>query len=125
MRLAHMKKLAGTTWSADTVTQRRLYTGRVRPVLEYDMTAWVTTARSNFDQVNKVQNQATSIITGAMKSTAIVELETITELQSLDDRMDYKLLNQAAKFKRLQDHPTRQRLFQPTKGRLKRESFIH
>ena len=104
---------------------KELYTGRVRPVLEYDMTAWVTTARSNFDQVNKVQNQATSIITGAMKSTAIVELETITELQSLDDRMDYKLLNQAAKFKRLQDHPTRQRLFQPTKGRLKRESFIH
>ena len=51
-----------------------------------------------------------------------MELETITGLQSLDDRRDLKLLSQAAKFKRLQDHPMRQRLSQPTKGRLKRES---
>ena len=60
-----------------------------------------------------------------MKSTSIMELETITGLQSLDDRRDLKLLSQAAKFKRLQDHPMRQRLSQPTKGRLKRESFVH
>ena len=60
-----------------------------------------------------------------MKSTPIMKLETITGLQSVDDRRDLKLLSQAAKFKRLQDHPMRQRLSQPTKGRLKRESFIH
>ena len=42
-----------------------------------------------------------------------------------NDRRNLKLLSQAAKFKRLQDHPMRQRLSQPTKGRLKRESFIH
>ena len=125
VRLALMKKLAGTTWGADTVTLKRLYTGRVRPVLEYGMTAWGTTAKSNFDRVSKVQNQATRIITGAMKSTPIMELETITGLQSLDDRRGLKLLSQAAKFKRLQDHPMRQRLSQPTKGRLKRESFVH
>ena len=125
VRLAFMKKLAGTTWGAGTVTLKRLYTGRVRPVLEYGMTAWGTTAKSNFDRVSKVQNQATRIITGAMKSTPIMELETITGLQSLDDRRDLKLLSQAAKLKRLQDHPMRQRLSQPTKGRLKRESFVH
>ena len=125
VRLALMKKLAGTTWGADTVTLKRLYTGRVRPVLEYGMTAWGTTAKSNFDRVSKVQNQATRIITGAMKSTLTMELETITGLQSLDDRRDLKLLSQATKFKRLQDHPMRQRLSQPTKGRLKRESFVH
>ena len=104
---------------------KRLYTGRVRPVLEYGMTAWGTTAKSNFDRVSKVQNQATRIITGGMKSTPIMELETITRLQSLDDRRDLKLLSQAAKFKRLQDHPMRQRLSKPTTERLKRESFIH
>ena len=125
VRLALMKKLAGTTWGADTVTLKRLYTGRVRPVLEYGMTAWGTTAKSNFDRVSKVQNQETRIITGAMKSTPIIELETITGLQSLDDRRDLKLLRQADKFRRLQDHPMRQRLSQPTKGRLKRGSFIH
>ena len=125
VRLLLIKKLAGTTRGADTVTLRRLYTGRVRPVLEYGMTTWDTIAKSNFGRFSKVQNQATRIITGAMKSTPVVELKTITGLQSLDDRRDFKLLNQAAKFKRLQDHPMRQRLSQPTKGRLKRESFIH
>ena len=60
-----------------------------------------------------------------MKSTPIMELETITGLQSLDDRRDLKLLSQAAKFKRLKDHPMRQRLSQPVKGRLKRDSFVH
>ena len=43
-----MKKLAGTTWGADNSTLGRLYTGRVRPALEYAMTAWGTTAKSNF-----------------------------------------------------------------------------
>ena len=123
--LAPMKTLAGTTWGADTVTLKRLYTGRVRPVFEYGMTAWDTTAKSNFDWVSKVQSQAAHIITGAMKSTALVELETITGLLSLDDHRDFKLLNQAVKFKRLQDHPMRHRLSQPTKGRLKRETFIY
>ena len=125
MRLAIMKKLAGTTWGADAATLKRLYTGRVRPVLEYGVTSWGTTAKTNFDRVSKVQNQATRIITGAMKSTPILELETITGLQPLEDRRDTKLLTQAAKFKRLQDHPMRQRLSEPTKGRLKRGSFIH
>ena len=125
VRLALMKKLAGTTWGADTSTLKRLYTGRVRPVLEYGMTAWGTTAKSNFDRVSKVQNQATRIITGAMKSTPIPKLETITGLQPLDDRRDAKILTQAAKFKRLQDHPMKNRLSQPTKGRLKRGSFVH
>ena len=89
------------------------------------MTARGTTANYNFDRVSKVQNQATLIITVAMKSTPIVELGTITGLQSLDYRRDFKLLNQAAKFKRLQDHSVRQRLPHATKGRPKSESFIH
>ncbi|KAL8625737.1 hypothetical protein ACOMHN_044012 [Nucella lapillus] len=125
VRLALMKKLAGITWGSDNMTLRRLYTGRVRPVLEYGMTAWGTTAKSNFQQISKVQNQATRIITGAMKSTPIQELETITELQPLEDRRDAKLLTQAVKFKRLQGHPMKDRLSQPIKGRLRGGSFAH
>ena len=124
-RLAIMKKLAGTTWGADAGVLKKMYTGRVRPVLEYGVTAWGTAAKSNFDRVSKVQNQATRIITGAMKSTPIQELESITGLESLEDRRDTKLLVQAAKFKRLPDHPMNNRLSKPTKGRLKRGSFVH
>ena len=125
VRLALMKKLAGTTWGADAKTLRKLYIGRVRPVLEYGMTAWSNTTKTNFDRISKVQNQAARIITGAMKSTPIRELETATGLQPLEDRRDTKLLTQTAKFKRLQDHPMKDRLSQPTKGCLKRGSFVH
>ena len=60
MRLALMKKLAGTTWGADTVTLKRLYTGRVRPVLGYVMTAWGTTAKSNFESAKYRTRQPAS-----------------------------------------------------------------
>ena len=130
LQLALIKKLAGTTWGTDTMALSRLYTGRVRLVLKYSMTAWGTKPKFNFDWVNKVQNQAACIITEALKSMPIAELQTVTGLQSLEDCRDYKLLNQAVKFKRLQDHSMRQWLSQPTKGRMKRgreggRSFIH
>ena len=32
-----MRKLAGSTWSADSQTLKKMYTGYVRPVMEYDM----------------------------------------------------------------------------------------
>ena len=48
VRLTLMKKLASTAWGADTVTLKRRYTGRVRPVFEYGMTAQGTTAKSTW-----------------------------------------------------------------------------
>ena len=121
----HMKKLASTTWAADASTLKRLYTGRVRPVIEYSMAAWSTTAKTNMDKMSKVQNQAARIITGSMRSTSIQELETITGLQPLLDRCHGKLLTQAAKSKRLSGHPMEKRMNQPTRGRLRRENFVH
>ena len=118
-----MKKLASTTWGADSSTLKRLYTSRVRPVLEFNMAAWGTTAKTNMDKMSKVQNQAARIITGSMRSTPIQELETITG--PLLDRCRGKLLTQAAKFKRLSGHPIEKRMNQPTRGRLKRENFVH
>ena len=50
------------------------------------------------------------MMTGAMKSTPIHAMETITGLQSLDDRCDAKVLTQAAKFKQRQDQPMHERM---------------
>ena len=125
VRLALMKKLTSTSWGADARILTKLHVGRVRPTLEYGVTAWGTAAKSNFDRVSKVQNQAARIITGAMQSTPIHELETITGLQSIETRRDTKILCQAAKFKRLTNHPMKKRMDQPAKKRLKRGSFIH
>ena len=40
------------------------------------------------------------------------------------DRCHEKLLTQAVKFKRLSGHPMEKRMYQPTRGRLKRENFV-
>ena len=76
--LVLMKKLAGITRAVDNMTLRRLCIGRITTVLDNSMAAWGTTAKSNFDQAKKEQNHATCSITGAMKSTPIAELETVT-----------------------------------------------
>ena len=41
--------------------------------------------------------------------TPINELESTTGLQSLEERRDQKVLTQASKYKRLQDHPMKGR----------------
>ena len=52
LRIALMKKLSGSSWGADYRIQKRLYTGRVRPVLEYGICAWGMAAKSNFNKTN-------------------------------------------------------------------------
>ena len=88
------------------------------------MAASSTAAKSNSSKLSRVQHQAMRMITGAMRSTPISAMETVTGLQPLEDRQEIKILTQAAKFKRLQDHPMHERMNQPTRGRLKRSNFL-
>ena len=81
-----MRKLAGTSWGADTKVLKRLYIGRVRPVLEYGTSAWSTTSKTNYGKVQRVQNSAARIITGALRSTPINSLESFAGLQPMEDR---------------------------------------
>ena len=104
---------------------KKLYVGRIRPVLKCDMTSTCTAAKSKTEKTYRIQKQAMRMMTGAMRSTPISALETATGLQSLEDRSSVKLLTQAEKFKRLTDHPMHSRTSKPTKGRLKRSNFIH
>ena len=125
IRLGLMKKLSGSSWGADYNIQRKLYVSYIRPVLEYGMTSWGTAAKTNFNKTSKVQNQASRIITGAIKSTPIQALNTTTGLQPLEDRRDIKTLIQASKFRRMKEHPMHKRMTDPTKSRIKRKSFLH
>ena len=106
-------------------TLNKAYVGNVRPALEYGMATWGTAAKSNLDRLTKVQNQATRIMTGAIKSTPVKDLESIPGIQTLCDRRDMKMLVQDAKFKRPTDHPMNQRMGQPVCRRLKRNNFLH
>ena len=119
IRLALMKKLSCTEWGADQNVLKKLYVGRIYPVLEYGMAASSTAAKLNTCKLPRVQHQAMRMMTGAMRSTPISAMETVTGLQPLEDRQEIKVLTQAAKFKRFQDHPMHERTNQPTKGRLK------
>ena len=121
-----MKKICGTGWGADQNVLKKLYIGNVRPVMEYGMAATSAASKSNTVKLTRIQNQAMRMMTGAMRTTPITSLETTTGLQPLKDRREGKVLSQAAKFRRMEDHPMNQRMRQPTKTRLKsRTSFIH
>ena len=124
-RLAILHKLAGTTWGASEKILKTVYQGTVRPYLEYGSTAWSTTAKTNQQALDKVQNQAPHLITGAMRSTPITEIKRLTGVQPLGQRRDAKDMMQAEKFKCLTNHPMKTRLEGLTKNRLKRSSFVH
>ena len=76
--MALMNKLAQTNWGADQGVLKKLYVGNVRSILEYGASTWATAAKTNISRLSKVQNQALRIITGAMKTTPIAAMETIT-----------------------------------------------
>ena len=59
-KLAIMRKLARTTWGANEQILKTVYEGSVRLVLEYS-----STTKTNQQFLNKIQNQALPIITGA------------------------------------------------------------
>jgi hypothetical protein len=63
------------------------------------------------------------IITGALKTTPINRIESITSLQPMEDRRPGRVLQQAEKFKRLPQHPMHQRIKGLEKGRFKRNNF--
>ena len=124
-KLALMRKLAGSTWGADERTLRTVYEGAVRPHLEYGSAAWSSASKSTLQSVDKVQNQALRLITGAMKTTPISAMEKVTGIQPLQDRRNMKTLLQAEKFKCQLNHPMKAKVEGCTHNRIKRESFVH
>ena len=124
-KMAVMKKLAGTKWGANANILKQVYSGSVRPQLEYGATSWGTAAKTNTNKLNKVQNASLRIITGAMKTTPITEMEKTAKIQPLDDRRKEKVLIQGEKMKRLPSHPLHKKLGEHTKSRLKRSSPNH
>ena len=70
-KLAVMKKLCGTSWGANSKILKQVYNGSVRPVMEYASTCWSTSAKTNKEKLDKVQNQAL----GAIKTTPLEDME--------------------------------------------------
>ena len=78
IRLSLMKKLADTTWGDNS----RIHS----PVMEYGTSAMATAAKSNTNKLDRVQRRGLRIITEAMKTTPISEMEKVTGIKPLTER---------------------------------------
>ena len=101
--MAIMKKLAGTTWRANSDILKQVYTGAVRPVVEYASTTWGTASKTNKSKLDRVQNMGLRIISGTMGNTPIQQMEKTADLQALECKREYKAAIQGEKLKRLHD----------------------
>ena len=124
-KLAIMKKLAGSKWGANKKVLKQVYTGAVRPHLEYASSSWTTAAKTNTGKLDKVQNAGLRLITGGIKTTPVSAMEKEAQLHSLEERRQEKTLRQGEKMKRLPTHPLSGKLGELTKNRLKRKSINH
>ena len=125
LRLRLMKKLSGTTWGADCDTAKQVYTGYVRPTLEYGAGTYATAAKTNLKKLDKVQNSALRIIIGGIKSSPIESMEATTGLHNLEERREEKVVRMAEKFKRLKKHPMNRKVQELLLNRIDRSSFNH
>ena len=124
-KMAILKKLAGTQWGANSRILTQVFTGTVRPHLEYASPSWSTAAKTNTARLSKVQNAALRIITGGMRTTPITAMEKTAGLHSLEERRQEKLLRLSEKLRRMPSHPLHKKLQEQTKNRLKRQSINH
>ena len=69
-----------------------LYKSYIRPLLEYASPVWGG-MKVNIDlELEKLQNKALLAITGCIKSTSILKMQTFLDLESLKARRDYQRL---------------------------------
>ena len=114
--MAILCKLTGTTWGASEKILKTVYHGTVRPHLEYGSTTWSTITITNQQVLVKVQNLALHIITGAMHSTPITEMEKLTAIQPHSHQKETKNMIKAEEFKCLPDHAMNEKLNRLTKN---------
>ena len=119
-RTSLLKKLSGRSWGAGMKVLKKTYVGYVIPVIEYGIASWGTAAKTNFQKIERVQNQRLGILTGRMKSTPINFMEAVAGIEPLEDRKMRKTLTQYTKFHHLTSHPMHKLLASKPKKRLKR-----
>ena len=85
-KLALMRKLAITTWVADSSVLTKLYTATARPANEYASANRGTAAKTNKNRLYKVQNMALRVILGAMKTTPVHDMQKTAKVEPLERR---------------------------------------
>ena len=96
-KLVLMRKLAGTTWGADSSILTKVYTATVRPTMEYASTTWGTAAKTNKSRLDQVQNMALRVILGAL----VYDTGKRANVEPLERKRSLKILVQGELLRRL------------------------
>ena len=70
-RLTVIKRLASSKWGCARSTLNTMYKMFIKPVMKYCYNSLITSPDHNIKKIDKVQNQAMRLITGAVKTTPI------------------------------------------------------
>jgi hypothetical protein len=100
-RIRLMQRAAGVSWGAKVNTIMLTYRTYVRPIVEYGTEVFATTADNRIEILNKVQNQALRIASGAVKTTPIVAMEAYCKVEPLLQRLHQRAMLQFEKMVRV------------------------
>jgi hypothetical protein len=96
-----MQRAAGVSLGAKIDTLALTYTSYVRPILEYGTEVFITTSKNNLYIIEKVQNLALRIISGAVKTGPIAAMQCWTKIDELQSRTHQRAIQLHEKLARL------------------------
>ena len=84
--LMQCKRIMGATWGTNPRQSKWVYTAVVRPIISYGCVVWVNAldTKKNVGKLNKVQNLALKMVTGAYPGTPCRAMEAILHIPPLD-----------------------------------------
>ena len=95
MRKRETSPTEAALWHTQGASPRILktvYTGTVRPTLEYGTSAWATAAKTHTNKLDQGQNMGLRTTLGTMKSTPLATMQKTAGVEPLGARMNAKLL---------------------------------
>ena len=119
-KLALMRKLAGTSWGANSSILTKVYTATKWPTMEYASTMCGTAAKTG-----QSPEHGSASHTWSHENHPSAWLGKTANVEPLERRRSLKILIQGEKLRRLPSHPLHTNLAQPTKNRLKHQSLNH
>ncbi|KAI5754580.1 hypothetical protein M8J77_009716 [Diaphorina citri] len=105
-KLRLLKRLSGTKWGSSRSTLNTTYNMYVKPTITYCSEVLITANKSNKKKIEKIQNEALRLVTGAVKSTPISAMYALTRNKPLIDTIEQQALSQYEKIIRLPNNTT-------------------
>ena len=126
-RLKLIKRLSSSEWGSNMNTLRTLYVGYVRSILDCNMSIQISCSKTRKEELDRIQNNASRLICGGMKTTSTAACEITANLEPLGMRREKAALETYERCKRMEkNHPAKKLVdnWKP-KNRIKAQSILH